>query len=168
MNEYLGFVDIIGRTVDGGYIYRFDFTLDTDVIWGEYFNVTPSAIIPNLQPDKNSLSRTGKVVFPREMVIAKRSYCFSMQDCIDGILPLIFCEIDEDTIELNDGPFFLKFGEPIEDVEQKLLKVGLQITELTEVEKGNSNAIDTLIDNISNEDDDDDNDDYDNDFDENF
>lgn len=165
MNEYLGFVDMIGRTVDGGYIYRFDFTLDADVVWGEYFNVTPSAIIPDLQPDKNSLSRTGKVIFPREMVIAKRSYCFSMQDCIDGILPLIFCEIDEDTIELNDGPFFLRFGETFENVERKLFEVGLILTDLTEVEKGNSNAIDALIDNIVIDEEDDD--EY-NDLDDNF
>lgn len=165
MNEYLGFVDMIGRTVDGGYIYRFDFTLDADVVWGEYFNVTPSAIIPDLQPDKNSLSRTGKVIFPREMVIAKRSYCFSMQDCIDGILPLIFCEIDEDTIELNDAPFFLRFGETFENVERKLFEVGLILTDLTEVEKGNSNAIDALIDNIVIDEEDDD--EY-NDLDDNF
>ena len=32
MNEFLGFVDMVGRTIDGGYIYRFDFTLDADVV----------------------------------------------------------------------------------------------------------------------------------------
>lgn len=168
MNEFLGFVDMVGRTIDGGYIYRFDFTLDADVVWGEYFNVTPSAIIPNLQPDKNSLSHTGKVVFPREMVLAKRSYCFSMQDCIDGITPLIFCEIDENTIELDEKPFFLRFGEPFEEVEQKLLKIGLNIIDLVEVERGDGNVIDTLIDNISVSGEDDDDIFDDNDFDDNF
>ena len=54
MDEFLGFIDEIGRTRDGGYIYRFDFTLDTETIWGEYFNVTPSAIIPDLQADINA------------------------------------------------------------------------------------------------------------------
>ena len=65
MEEFLGFVDEIGRTVDGKHIYRFDFTLDTETIWGEYFNVTPSAIIPDLQPDKNALSKQAKAIFPR-------------------------------------------------------------------------------------------------------
>ncbi len=148
MEDYIGFVDIIGRTIDGGYIYRFDFTTDIDVIWGEFFNVTPSAIIPNLQPDKNSLSRSGKVVFPREMVIAKKNYCFSMQDCIDGILPLIFCEIDENTIEYNEAPFFIRFGESFDEVENKLKSIGLNFFELYDIEKGDSSAIDTLIDNI--------------------
>ena len=66
MEDFLCFVDLIGQTIDGKYIYRFDFTIDTDVVWGEYFNVTPSAIIPDLQPDKHSLSHSGKVIFPCE------------------------------------------------------------------------------------------------------
>ena len=80
MIEYLGFVDEIGRTTDGKYVYRFDFTVDKDTIWGEYFNITPSAIIPDLQADINSLTKQAKVIFPREMVIAKKNFCFSMQD----------------------------------------------------------------------------------------
>ena len=112
MDEFLGFIDEIGRTRDGGYIYRFEFTLDTETIWGEYFNVTPSAIIPDLQADINALTRQAKAIFPREMVIAKRNYCFSMQDCIDGIIPLMISEIDDNTLLLEDKPFFLKFGTP--------------------------------------------------------
>ena len=161
MIEYLGFVDLIGRTIDGNYLYRFDFTVDADVLWGEYFNVTPSAIIPNLQPDKNTLSKSAKIIFPREMVIAKKSYCFSMQDCIDGITPLIFSEIDENTIEIDGKPFFIRFGETFNEVEEKVKKIGLEFFEIVEVKTGDDSAIDALIDLI------DDNDSYDED-DENF
>ena len=163
MNEYLGFVDLIGRTIDGNYIYRFDFTTDIDVLWGEYFNVTPAGIIPDLQPDKNALSRSGKIVFPREMVIAKKNYCFSMQDCIDGIIPLIFSEIDENTIEYNDAPFFIRFGETFEEVENKIKTIGLEFFELSEIEKGDDSAIDELISTLDSEteNDDEDEDDFD-------
>ena len=34
--EYLGFVDEIGRTTDGKYLYRFDFTYDPDSLWGAF------------------------------------------------------------------------------------------------------------------------------------
>ena len=166
MEEFLGFVDLIGLTIDGLPIYRFDFTTDTETIWGEYFNVTPSAIIPDLQPDKNALSRQAKVIFPQEMVIAKKNYCFSMQDCIDGIIPLIFSEIDEDTLQYNDKPFFLHFGTSFNDVEALLKNVGLEFFEIEEVEKGDDSAIDDLIKNMDSgfiEDDE-----YDDDFDENF
>ena len=114
MEEYLAFVDYIGRTIDGQYIYRFDFTVDPDSVWGEFFNVTPAGIVPDMQPDINSLSKTCKVNFPVEMQIAKKNYCFSMQDCIDGIIPVIFSEISEDAVVYNDAPLFFKFGEEYE------------------------------------------------------
>jgi hypothetical protein len=157
MNDYLGFVDEIGRTTDGKYIYRFDFTTDTETIWGEYFNVTPTAIIPDLQVDINALSKQAKVVFPREMVIAKKNYCFSMQDCIDGIIPLIFSEIDEDTLIYNDKPFFIRFGTSFNDVEKILSSIGLSFFEIEEVEKGDDSAIDALIETIGDEYEDDEN-----------
>ena len=156
MEDFLGFVDLIGRTIDGKYIYRFDFTTDTDVLWGEYFNVTPSGIIPDLQPDKNALSRSGKIIFPREMVIAKKNYCFSMQDCIDGIIPLIFSEIDEETLELDDKPFFIRFGESFSEVKEKIDKVNLDFFELYEIEKGDDSAIDALINDLEAENEEDD------------
>ena len=156
MEDFLGFVDLIGRTIDGKYIYRFDFTTDIDVLWGEYFNVTPSGIIPDLQPDKNALSRSGKIIFPREMVIAKKNYCFSMQDCIDGIIPLIFSEIDEETLELDDKPLFIRFGESFSEVKEKLDKVNLNFFELYEIEKGDDSAIDALINDLEAENEEDD------------
>lgn len=156
MEDFLGFVDLIGRTIDGKYIYRFDFTTDTDVLWGEYFNVTPSGIIPDLQPDKNALSRSGKIIFPREMAIAKRNYCFSMQDCIDGIIPLIFSEIDEETMELDEKPFYIRFGESFNEVKEKLDKVNLDFFELYEIEKGDDSAIDALINDLETENEEDD------------
>lgn len=160
MEEYLGFVDEIGRTVDGKYIYRFDFTVDKETIWGDFFNVAPSAIVPNLMPDKNSLSRSGKAVFPRELVLAKKNYCFSMQDCIDGIIPLCFCEIDNYTIEYDNKPFFLNFGDDFEHVDKLLKTIGCELFELKEIEKGDDSAIDDLIDSMD--------EDEDNDDDENF
>ena len=155
MDEFLGFIDEIGRTRDGGYIYRFDFTSDIDVIWGEYFNVTPSAIIPNLQPDINALTRQAKAIFPREMIIAKKNYCFSMQDCIDGIIPLMFSEIDENTLMLEEKPFYLPFGLSFDEVEEKLKSVGISFFDIEEVEKGDDSAIDNLINSIDEEEDDD-------------
>ena len=148
MEEFLGFVDEIGRTVDGKYIYRFDFTLDTETIWGEYFNVTPSAIIPDLQPDKNALSKQAKAVFPREMVLAKKNYCFSMQDCIDGIIPLIFSEIDENTLEYNEKPFFIPSA-------ASYIISEITFFDVEEVEKGDESAIDNLIDSMDDNEEDD-------------
>ena len=148
MTEYLAFVDEIGRTIDKKYIYRFDFTVDTETVWGEFFNVAPAAIIPNIQPDKNTLSTTAKVIFPRQMAIAKKNFCFSMQDCIDGIMPLLFSEIDENTLEFDEKPLFLNFAEPISSVREKLDSLGIEMFDFVEVEKGDESAIDNLIDSM--------------------
>lgn len=148
MEEYLAFVDYIGRTIDGKYIYRFDFTVDADSVWGEYFNVTPAGIVPDLQPDINSLSKCCKVNFPIEMQLAKKNYCFSMQDCIDGIIPLIFSEISEDGIEYNDAPLFFKFGENFETIKETLQSINIELYDIEDVKKGDESAIDDLIDNI--------------------
>lgn len=148
MEEYLAFVDYIGRTIDGKYIYRLDFTVDADSVWGEYFNVTPAGIVPDLQPDINSLSKSCKVNFPIEMQLAKKNYCFSMQDCIDGIIPLIFSEISEDGIEYNDAPLFFKFGENFETIKETLQSINIELYDIEDVKKGDESAIDDLIDNI--------------------
>lgn len=148
MEEYLAFVDYIGRTIDGKYIYRFDFTVDTDSVWGEYFNVTPAGIVPDLQPDINSLSKSCKVNFQIEMQLAKKNYCFSMQDCIDGIIPLIFSEISEEGIEYNDAPLFFKFGENFETIKETLQSINIELYDIEDVKKGDESAIDDLIDNI--------------------
>lgn len=148
MEEYLAFVDYIGRTIDGQYIYRFDFTVDADSVWGEYFNVTPAGIVPDLQPDINSLSKSCKVNFPIEMQLAKKNYCFSMQDCIDGIIPLIFSEISEEGIEYNDAPLFFKFGENFETIKETLQSINIKLYDIEDVKKGDESAIDDLIDNI--------------------
>lgn len=151
MTEYLAFVDEVGRTMDGKYIYRFDFTVDTETVWGEFFNVTPAAIVPNIQPDKNTLSSTGMAIFPRQMVVAKKNYCFSMQDCIDGIISMIFSEIDDNTLECGNAPFHLEFGEAIESVKEKLSEVGIELFDVKEVERGDDSAIDDLLDAMDDE-----------------
>ena len=153
--EYLAFVDEIGRTRDGKYIYRFDFTIDTETVWGDFFNVAPAVNGRNLQPDPNCLTKTAKVIFPRKMVIAKQNYCFSMQDCIDGIIPLIFCEIDEDTIEYKETPLFFKFGEKMSYIEEVLNILGIEMFEIEEVKRGDDSAIDNLINSMDNGDEED-------------
>ena len=78
-----------------------------------------------------------------------------MQDCIDGIIPLIFSEIDDETLILNEKPFFLHFGITFEEVERALNAVNISFFDIEEVEKGDESAIDNLINSINEEEDDD-------------
>ena len=67
----------------------------------------------------------------------------------------MFSEIDEDTLLLEDKPFFLKFGTPIDEVEEKLKSIGISFFDIEEVEKGDDSAIDNPINSIDEEEDDD-------------
>ena len=69
--EYLAFVDEIGRTIDGKYLYRFDYCKDTEIVWGNYFNITPAIIVPNIQPDNNCLSKTEEVISEKKIRTCK-------------------------------------------------------------------------------------------------
>jgi hypothetical protein len=148
MDEYLAFVDDIGENVDGEYVYRFYFTSDTDIVWGEYFNIVPSAIIPNLQVDKNSVSSSAKANFPNKLILAKKNYCFSMQDCIDGIIPLCFAEIGDDKLTIDDVPFFLRFGETHENVVKILGNLNIKLYDEEKIEIDSEKPIKKLINKL--------------------
>lgn len=153
--EYLGFVDEIGRTTDGKYLYRFDFTYDPESLWGEFFNVPPACIIPNLEPDPNCLSRSAKVACKNELMTAKGNACFSMQDAIDGIIPLCFSEIDDDAIMFKGNPLKFRFGEDIEKVEMKIKECGLELLGYEEIKHDDDHLVKDLINNLNNNDDED-------------
>ena len=71
-----------------------------------------------------------------------------MQDCIDGIIPVVFSEISEDAVVYNDAPLFFKFGEEFENVKSALETLGIEMYDVEEVKKGDESAIDNLINNI--------------------
>ena len=150
--EYLGFVAEIGRTTDRKYMYRFDFTYDPDSHWGEFFNIPPACIVPDLAPDPNCLSRSAKIVSPVKLMTAKENACFSMQDCIDGIIPLCFSEIGEDTIEFHHKPLKFRFGEKLETVEMKIAECGLLNLGFEEIKRNDENLVNDLINNLNNND----------------
>lgn len=154
MEEYLAFIDEIGRTIDGKYIYRFDFTYDTEVVWGEFFNVCPCSIIPDITPDTNALSHTVQIDIPVKLELAKNNMCFSMQDCIDGIIPMAFIDIyDPDNIILYENkPLIFRFGDEMENIFNICKSLGFNIGQIEEVIKSVDEELDNIIDNIGNDD----------------
>ena len=155
-DEYLGFVAEIGRTTDRQYLYRFDYTYDPDSLWGEFFNIPPACIVPELAPDPNCLSHTMKVISPIKLMTAKDNACFSMQDCIDGIIPLCFTFLDEETLLYKGKPLKFRFGENLETVEDKITECGLTNLGLEEIKRGDEGLVDDLINNLNNNDDEED------------
>ena len=86
---------------------------------------------------------------------AKENACFSMQDCIDGIIPLCFSEINDETVYYKDKPLRFNFGDNREFVEMKIKECGLTNLGLEEIKRGDESLVDDLINNLNNNSDDD-------------
>lgn len=139
MEEYLAFVRKIGNTLEGEYIYEFMFTTVPDVVWGDNFNIIPAGIIPNLAPENNCLSRKGRVITNIDFHLACESTCFSMMDCIDGIISLCFTEAG------IDDEFHFDFGERFSEINERLEKHNLKLLNLEEIKFDDESIIDDVV-----------------------
>lgn len=149
-NEYLAFVNEMGTDMEGKPMYTLHFTTDTESVWGNYFNVAPASLANNLSVDENCITSRATVTTPRKVEIAARNNCFSMQDCIDGIIPMMFSPIDEETLMIGETPFSILFGEPFDEVERKLSSIGVEMKDIETVEHGDNSAVDKLIESMDN------------------
>lgn len=149
MEEFLAFVKKIGNTLDGLNIYEFMFTTVPDVVWGDNFNIIPAGIIPNLSPEKNCLSKKGRVITDIDFKLACESTCFSMMDSIDGIIALCFTEAG------IENEFHFDFGEEYNQVLNKLKKYNLNLIDIEEVKIDDDNIVNDVVKQLE---------DFDNDF----
>lgn len=146
MDEFLAFVHKIGNTLDGQNIYEFMFTTVPDVVWGDNFNIIPAGIIPNLIPEKNCLSRKGRVITDIDFHLACESTCFSMMDCIDRVISLCFTEAG------IDKEIKFDFGEEFNKVLDRLKFYDLDLIELEEIKiEDEDDIIDSVVKKLEDE-----------------
>ena len=138
-DQYLAFVSRAGVASNGDSIYNFYFTQDSEIVWGEDWNIVPSSVIPNLAPSMETISLICDVITNKNFELAKENSCFSMQDCIDGIIALLFSKPREDEL-------ILFFGEKMDDVKTKLENIGLEMTNIRNItEEKESQIIDNVM-----------------------
>lgn len=149
MEEYLVYVEYLGNDLNNYYIYKVDFSTQPEVVWGESWNVVPAAICGKIPPDPNTIFKTGKLYSPEELLTAVKSTCFSMQDCIDGIIPLCFANITDTKLRDNDSVFKLRFGEHYENVISIVKNFGLELKDIEAVKQ--DDEVDDLINKLEGE-----------------
>ncbi len=143
VDQYLAFVSRAGETIDGKFIYTFFFSQDPDIVWGEDWNMIPS-IIPNLMPSMDTISIICDVVTERDFLLARENSCFTMQDCIDGIIALLFTRPREEELILH-------FGEEMDVVMDKLKRVGIEFSNIRNTtEEKEAEIIDNVINALDN------------------
>lgn len=119
MNEKLKlcFVKFIGVDLNGLYQYEFLFSDKIDEVWGENFEIMPAGLCHDLTPNQEDYCAVKNISMDVKLQLVQNSCCFSLQDCMDGIISLAYGYKD-DKIVIN-----LKYGETLENVENKLIKL---------------------------------------------
>lgn len=119
---YLCFVRLIGKENDGYYQYEFIFTDNIDEVWGEDFNQKPACLVNNLMISEEYITEVHTVKTKIKFDLIQDNCCFSVSDCYDGIIALAWEDISQYEEYPEDGRLFFKFGESIDDVDDKLAK----------------------------------------------
>lgn len=117
---YLGFIRLIGAESDGIDNYEFIFTKNIDEFWGENFEYKPCCLCNDLIPNDEYITEIHKIRTKIKFDLVQDNCCFSMQDCMDGIISLAWENIDEYEEYPEDGRLVFNFGESYDDVERKL------------------------------------------------
>jgi hypothetical protein len=117
---FLCFIRLIGEENDGYYRYEFIFTEDVDTVFGEGFDEKPACLMNNLMVDEQYIYEVHIVKTRIKLDLIQDNCCFSMSDSYDGIVSLAWEDISTYDEYPEDGRLFFKFGESLDEVEEKL------------------------------------------------
>ena len=112
-NLHLVYINPIGKDSNNVNEYEFFFSETPDIVWGEDWNIACPAACENTLPDPTTYSETKIIKTEIPIFCAQQNTCFSLQDCIDGIICLAFFNSDS-------GPIIFNFGEKYEKVMKKI------------------------------------------------
>lgn len=140
-NLSLVYVRPIGKTVHDMYEYEFFFSETPDIVWGLDWNEQCPGACGDLTPDATTYTHIVRLTSIIPFFCAQENTCFSLQDCIDGVLAIAF----EDISEYEEYPEPLRlifhFGESYDSVEDKLARrhqfFGVNTEDTKETEKEN-------------------------------
>lgn len=116
----LGFIRLIGEESDGYYRYEFIFTNNIDEFWGDDFEQKPCCLVNNLTPKDEYITEIHTVKMKIKLDLIQNNCCFGFQDCTDGIIALAWENVDEYDEYPDDGRIFFRFGETLDEVDNKL------------------------------------------------
>lgn len=99
-NKYLIYINYVGLTQDG-FKYEFLYSNTPEIVWGDNWNVQSAAACGNMLPVESTYSSKQVVYSNYELHLVQDNTCFSMQDCIDGCVCLMWFEADEQIITIK-------------------------------------------------------------------
>ena len=112
-NLYLVYVNPVGKDSNDLFEYEFFFSETPENVWGEDWNIACPAACGDTLPDPTTYSEIKTIKTDIPLFCAQQNTCFSLQDCIDGIVCLGYFEHEKNMI-------VFKFGEKYKDVMEKI------------------------------------------------
>lgn len=125
MNDELKlvYVNFVGRNSTGQNEYEFFFSETPDTVWGENWEVQCPSVYNSLLPDETSYTEVKRLTTNKDFFCVQQNSCFSMQDCIDGCIALMwFYDRNGDAVVFN-------FAESKDVVNKKLVENGVSYLE---------------------------------------
>ena len=116
----LCFIRLIGEENDGYYRYEFIFTDSIDEVWGTDFEVKPACLVNELMVEDRYVTEIHIVKMKIKLDLIQDNCCFSVSDSYDGCVAIAIENMDSYDSYPEDGRIFFKFGETLEEVENKL------------------------------------------------
>ena len=117
---YLCFIRLIGEENDGYYRYEFIFTNNIDEAYGEGFDQKPACLVNDLMVSDEYITEIHIVKMKIKLDLIQDNCCFSVSDSIDGLVSIAWENMDFYDDYPSDGRLFFRFGETLEQVEEKL------------------------------------------------
>ena len=94
-NLYLIYIEPIGLNFNNEWEYEFLFSDSPDTVWGEDWAEQCPSACDSLRPDDSMVSVVKRLSTMIPFSTAQKNSCFSMQDCIDGIIALAWEDISD-------------------------------------------------------------------------
>ena len=110
---HLVYINPIGKNSNDLYEYEFFFSETPDIVWGQDWNIACPAACENTLPDPETYSEVKILKTEIPLFCVQQNTCFSIQDCIDGIICLGYFQTDKGVVKFD-------FSETIYNVIEKI------------------------------------------------
>ena len=110
---HLVYINPIGKNSNDLYEYEFFFSETPDIVWGQDWNIACPAACENTLPDPETYSEVKTLKTEIPLFCVQQNTCFSLQDCIDGIICLGYFQTDKGVVKFD-------FSETIYNVIEKI------------------------------------------------
>ena len=120
MNKYLIYINPIGKNSNDLFEYEFFFSETPDIVWGEDWDNPCPAACENTLPDPETYSEVKILKTNIPLSCIQNNVCFSLSNCIDGIVCLGYENISDYTEYPEPIRLVFQFAENYDSIIEKL------------------------------------------------